>query len=127
MKVVIKGNGIKLLDSDLELASYQTLLANYSSRVELHYSLSFIDILLKFQEYIYEELDKLHIELYKNILNYKDNPTYHAIQLEYIELSRILNFYKNAIDSSKFMLPSQILKGFERISILQTSSLIKLK
>jgi hypothetical protein len=124
---VVKGNGIKLIDSNKEIDSLNTLLGFYTRNIDISNHLDTLEILLRFQEYIYEELDKLHIdfyELYKRVIQDKDHPEYHTIQEEYIEISGVLNFYKNSLDNRKFMLPSQILKEFHRISEMAEKNFI---
>ena len=127
MRSVVKGNGIKLIDSNKEIDSLNTLLGFYTRNIDISNHLDTLEILLRFQEYIYEELDKLHIdfyELYKRVIQDKDHPEYHTIQEEYIEISGVLNFYKNSLDNRKFMLPSQILKEFHRISEMAEKNFI---
>ena len=127
MRSVVKGNGIKLIDSNKEIDSLNTLLGFYTRNIDISNHLDTLEILLRFQEYIYKELDKLHIdfyELYKRVIKDKDHPEYHKIQEEYIEISGVLNFYKNSLDNRKFMLPSQILKEFHRISEMAEKNFI---
>jgi len=96
---VVRGNGIKLFDEDLEVASFRTLVALYSDLVIIEEPDKIVDVVFSFQEYIHREYTRIYSIL-------KDHPRGNHCNCECM---------KNRMRMS----PNQILQELDNIKHLQ--------
>jgi hypothetical protein len=96
---VVRGNGIKFFDEDLEVASFRTLVALYSDLVLIEDPDKIVDVIFSFQEYIHREYTRIYLIL-------KDHPRGNHYNCDCM---------KNRIPMS----PSQILQELDKIKRLQ--------
>jgi len=102
MRSVRKGNGIKLPDETLEIASFRTLVAVYSHLIYLGDIDNVSKVISEFQRYFYREYDQLF-----GVLKYR---------ISQFEIgSRVegrLKQYKSLLKENAVRAPSQILEEF---------------
>ena len=106
MRRVIKGNGIKLLDEQIEIASFKTLIGVYLHLVSVENPDDLNEILFVFKIYIYKKYEKLYSFL-KKVGN-------HCETLDSVEYR--LKVLKISIEEKRFMCPSEILNDLGQIN-----------
>jgi transposase len=106
--LVKRGHGIKVVEDVLESASLRTLVAIYGSRVQLSKCRSSFEVMLVYQEYLFEEFrvvyilttsDKIRKSILKRLILYRyniDNGLY-ILPSEVLEELELLRQYKNTL------------------------------
>jgi len=106
MRRVIKGKGIKLLDEQLEIASFRILIGVYAYLVTIEDYDDLDEVLFVFKEHIYKEYERLYTFL-KTIA--KDYDACNSME------KRIERFKKPEI----LITPSEILGELQQIKIFK--------
>jgi hypothetical protein len=120
---VRRGEGIQVLDTEIELASYKTLLGIYHDRVSIIDPDDIPSVLFSFQKYLYREFENIYFHL--KLISRKE-------QCEGAQ--RRLFAYKEAIDLGITVAPSQLLADIlylktliPIVNVREVSCCIKLK
>jgi len=102
MRHVIRGKGIKLLDEQLEAASFRILIGVYAHLVHIDDYDDLDEVLFVFKEYIYKEYERIHTVLKSTNIKHWD--TCNCIQ------SRLERYKKQEV----LIAPSEILGELEK-------------
>jgi hypothetical protein len=105
MRIVKRGNGIKFLDKELELASFRALIGIYSPLVSIENPDDINEVLFIFQRYLYNEYERLYSFL-KKIGT-------HSEACECMEYR--LTFLRTSIEGRHTMAPSEVLSELDTI------------
>jgi hypothetical protein len=103
MRRVIRGNGIKLLDEQLEVASFRILIGVYAHLVNIQDYDDLDEVLFIFKEYIYREYERLY-----KVANVKHDDS--------------CNYMENCLERFKqdiLIPPSEILNELQQIKIFK--------
>jgi hypothetical protein len=90
-----KGCGVKLLDIDVELASYKTLLGIYSDKITVVDPDDIEAVLFSFQTYLRRELESIYFPI--SLVSSKE------------DIAKRISTLKENIEANKLMAPSQLL------------------
>jgi hypothetical protein len=105
MKRILRGNGLKLLDEDIETAAFKILLGVYSDLVIIQNTSDIEEVLFVFQSYICKEYERLCIILKKIGTHYATCDC----------MDYRIKVIQGSIGQKNFMAPSEILKELEQI------------
>jgi hypothetical protein len=105
MKRILRGNGIKLLDEELETAAFKILVGVYSDLVMIQNTSDIEEVLFVFQSYICKEYERLCSVLKKIGTHYATCDC----------MDYRVKLIQGSIGQKNFMAPSEILKELEQI------------
>jgi len=109
MRHVKRGQGIKFLDEQLEIASFRALIGVYSPLISIENPDNLNEVLFAFQLHIYKEYEKLYVFLIAVGTHYKECDC----------MERRIVFLKSSIEQKLFIAPSEILLEFDHIKRLK--------